>query len=328
MRVAVSVSVAVGVIALFAATQPAADAAPEEKPFPVAKQTILREEGAVYYVDGRQKIAAGIEIAVQKDIHIKGRGNAVLEVEGELQLHGVSAREIILEGVTIELAPAFQECRIDMCIFRNGGGVRTAPEKASVGRLFIENTTFSDSAQLDIVFAGDQVDLQASSSNAPVRIRAATPEGASKNSVKLMVMNNGALNGGLVVENVADVTVRTNLLRGPNTTFQDCGVVIFDANKVESSVLEFRQSKPGNFGRTKMQKCDVYTDKIVVFAPRDPKTLERFPVDKCWFKGVTDKKQLLSTVFVDAADDPRCGVQVEIAKVMERPLELAGALNR
>ncbi len=335
MRVFPRVVAALATAAVLAAGSAAGAAAPEEEPLPVGKQAILRKEGATYFVEGRQKVAAGIELAIQKDVKIVGRGkDAVLEVEGELQVHGVKDREVVFENVTIELAPKFTEIHIDMCKFR-GGGIRTAQEKASVGRLFIENSYFEGSAVLDVVWAGDNIDLQRIWSDRPVRVRGVVPEGATRNTVKLMVMNccpmpqgSFVLNGGLVVEGIADVTVRTNLLRGPPTVFKNCPVVIFDANKVESAGVEFRQDRPGCFGQTKIQKCDMYTTKVLAWSPRNEKDMETIPVDKCWFKGETDRKKLLSTVFNDADDDPTSGVRFNLLKVMDRPLELAGSLNR
>ena len=37
-------------------------------PLPTKRSTILRKEGVVYFVEGRQKIPRGCEISVQKDV--------------------------------------------------------------------------------------------------------------------------------------------------------------------------------------------------------------------------------------------------------------------
>ena len=92
---------------------------PKEVPFPTRRSTILRKQGTVYYIEGTHRIPKNVEISCQKDVHIRGRGkNPVLEVEGSLQVHGVRAREVIFEGVTIRTARKFEDVHLDMCIFR------------------------------------------------------------------------------------------------------------------------------------------------------------------------------------------------------------------
>jgi len=65
-------------------------AAEEPRPLPVRTSITLNRDGAVYFVEGRQKIPWGAEINVQKRIEIVGRGDdAVLEVAGALNLVGL-----------------------------------------------------------------------------------------------------------------------------------------------------------------------------------------------------------------------------------------------
>ena len=92
---------------------------PRTVPFPTEKSTILREEKVVYTVSGRVKIPEGVEISCQKDVKVVATGpSAVIEVEGALKIHGVSDREVIFEGVTIELAAKFLDAHLDMAMVR------------------------------------------------------------------------------------------------------------------------------------------------------------------------------------------------------------------
>ncbi len=315
-------------------------AADDEVPFPVSRSQILRKEGTVYYVEGTQRIPKGVEISCQKDVRIRGRGpNAVLEVEGSLQVHGVSAREVIFEDVLVRTAPNVQDLQLDMCIFRGAGGVTTAAEMPSEGKIFLEHVTLEASCRLELAFTRGNIDLSSVKAGSTVRIVGAVPEGAPNDDVKLKVRD-CSFTGGLEVLGVRDVTVRINRLLGARSTFQDCEKFDFDGNKVTSKVLEFRQSAQGGFGATTISKCDLYCERIEVYAPANGSRGDTVRMDKCWFKGaVTDEKQLHATVLVDASDTPEPpkqgaeqpapnGARIALKNVQERPLELAGAIER
>lgn len=327
MRV-VPVAAALALSALAAHPASAKDPVVAEKPFPVDRGQILREEGVTYVVEGRKRIPKGVEISCQKDVYVIGKGkDAILEVEGSLQVHGVSSREVIFENVWIEPQAQFEELRLDKCIFRSGGGIRTIPKEGVEGRFFLENSTFSSPTSVSGTFCAGEQDLHATTFSNAVTLKAVTPKGASGNRCQLFA-NGCTFTGGLSVEGYSDVTIRTNTLQGAKASFKDCLKLVFDANKVESSVLEIRQSEPGRFKDARMEKCDVYTPRIVLWAPVKQGLNETLVCDKCWFKGVTDEKALRSTVFVDGDDDPKCGVRIRFQKIGEKPLELAGSKNR
>ncbi|HEU4394583.1 MAG TPA: hypothetical protein VFS92_03395, partial [Planctomycetota bacterium] len=194
----------------------------------MGKTTILREEGVVYEVDGRQRIPKGVSISCQKDVHIRGKGpSAVIEVEGTLELQGVSKREVILEGVTIEPCEKFQEVNIDSSIFRGGGGIRTPSGRASEGKLFVELCDFVSPARLDVTLSGGSIDLVSSTFHERVSIRAVDPSPETRNKVRLVVRGcqgptaYSGFYGGLVVENVADVVVQLSRVAGPLTAIRD-----------------------------------------------------------------------------------------------------------
>ena len=104
----------------------------KEKPFPVDRSAILREGYVRYVVEGKNTIPVRVDISIQKNVYVVAKGEgATLRVEGGLKVHGVGLREVIFEGVTIELPAKLKDVRLDTAIFRNGGGVVTAPREVT-----------------------------------------------------------------------------------------------------------------------------------------------------------------------------------------------------
>jgi hypothetical protein len=310
----------------------------DARPLPVSRTTIL-PSGGVYFVEGRVRIPKGTEITVQKDSKLVGRGEegGIIEVEGELEIHGVLDSVVPLEDVTIVLMPKFGNVHTDMVVFKGAKskGILCAHDMAVDGKLFVENTHFEGEATVNVTVVSNEVDLQRCVFHNKVTVKGADAPGATSNRVKLMVMNNGStaksagsFYKGLHVEHVGDVTVRTNVFKGEKVTFVDCPDVAFDANHLKCKVLEFIQSASGRFGKTSITKCDVQCEKIVLSAPADPKKPESIPCDKCWFGGETREKVIREKFFTDRDDDPACGVTVDLQKVMEKPLQLAGSVTR
>lgn len=304
-------------------------------PFPTKKTTILRKEGTVYYVEGRQRIPKGCQISCQKDVKIVARGkNAVLEVEGELKIHGVQDREVIIEGIWVEPAERFGAIQLDMVIFRDGGGVRTPARKTSSGKLVVENTTFNGGATLNVAMSSGTLDIRSTAAYSQLTIRAVPEEGKKKSSLVLAIIGNynqmggdgGGFVGGLSVQGVHKPTVRATRIAGGRCEFVDCPGTTFDGNKVNSNLLSFQNTVPGLFKGTKLQKCDIYSPRVSFRAPKGGK--ETVVIDKCWFRGLTKKKDILERVIRDSGDDPENGVTVKFRKINTRPLELAGAIDR
>jgi hypothetical protein len=310
-----------------------------EIPFPVEKTAILRTNKVVYVVEGRRKITEGVEITVQKDVYVVGKGEgAVIEVEGALKVHGVGAREVIFENVTIELAPEFRDVQMDMAIFRKGAAVRTPEGKAVDGKFMIELIDFEDDALLDLTFQKGSIYISGVCSDAPMKLRAVDPAAAEENKVKLFMLgcaqfppDHPGLVGGLIVEGFHDATVRISRLGGPLSACRNCKSLIFDGNKVNSDKLEFIQVDAGGFRKTKIMKCDVYSQKVTFYSGKvDEKTVDRIKVDRCWFKGIRDPKVVHAKVIEDAEDDEsRHNMsRVILGKLLKRPLELAGSWDR
>lgn len=332
MRTTLAVALAWGL----AAVAHAEDAA--QKPLPVDRTTIL-PSGGVYVVEGRVRIPKGIEITMQKDTKLVGRGrDATIEIVGELKIHGVADSKVIVEGVTFEVQEKFGELRLDMTkVSGSSRGVVSPKGKAVDGRIMVMNTEFEGAAGLDVTMIANEVDLQRVYVRAPVRVKAVDPEGTPGNRVKLNLLNNytgpttvepGALMGGVLVENVHEVIVRACRIAGEKASFSDCDEVTFDANQVLCSSVEITQSAAGRFGRTSISKCDVRCQTIRLHAPAAPGKTEIVPVDKCWFDGETDETVIRTKYLRDKDDDAKCGVRADVTKPMERPLELAGKIKK
>jgi hypothetical protein len=308
-----------------------------EKPLPVERTAILPSENVTYTVEGRVRIGKSTVLKIQKDTKIvgKGQGGGTIELEGQLWICGVTDSKVTLQDVTIEVQPKFDTLHTDMVIFAGTSAGVVSPKDVPVdGRIFVENTDFGLAATVDVAMINNNIDVQRCTCACPVRVKAVDPPGSTGNKVRLMVMNNGEgkpggrLSGGLVVEHVADVTVRTNIIAGGKTSFVDCGAVAFDTNYVQCKELEFVQSAAGRFGKTWMSKCDVQCGKITLTAPLDAKHPDKMPCDKCWFGGETKEKTVRDKYFVDHEKNPDSGVSVDITKIMEKPLQLAGTVTR
>lgn len=303
--------------------------ADDQVPFPT-KTCILREGGVVYFVDGRQRIPKGARISCQKNVKVVGQGaGAVIEVEGDLKVHGVSAREVIFENVWIEPQARFGAIQLDMTVFR-GGGIRVPKEHPADGKLVIENSTFGGGAALDVTMAGGELGIRASSFQSLVAIKAVKEEGQRRASLKVDVIGNyginGGLAGGLMMEGCHKPTVRNTRIAGAKCAFLDCTGLTFDGNKVNSDLLLLQATVSGCFRGTKVQKCDIYSARVSFRAPPDAK--ETVILDKCWFKGLTKKADILEQVIQDGGDDAQNGVTAKFRKINDRPLELAGSVDR
>jgi hypothetical protein len=306
----------------------------EEEPLPLGKTVTPSRTGVTYFVEGRQTIAWGTEITIPQGARLVGRPGSVLVVEGSLQVRGADLREVVIENLLIEPGARFEEIRLDTVLF-TGGGLKTGATPAD-GHVVIENSDLNRGTHLDLTMTGGHVDLLNATFHEPVRIRAAAPEGG-RCTVKVNLSGcyydpgrrqskrssqSGFVNG-LAVQGIPDAAVRNCRLSGDKAEFVDCACVTFDGNVVNTAELVFRQSAPGAFLRTKVQKCDIYTPRVVFHAPPG-KSKERVPLDRCWFRGLTRSQEISERIIRDGNDEAQCGVYVVLGKVNDRPLELAG----
>jgi hypothetical protein len=163
-----------------------------------------------------------------------------------------------------------------------------------------------------------------SNCSGPLRIRG-TPGKDGANRLKAVVR--GSKTYGIEALGVGDLTVRLSGLRSDPLLFRDCAVLCLDGCKVEGKELRLEQTKAGGFARTQVMKCDLYPKVLAFRAPADPKRDDAVVLDKCWFEGIVDPKGIAERIR-DSADDPKSNVHASALNPQERPLEMAGALNR
>jgi hypothetical protein len=308
-----------------------------QAPFPVAASTTLRADGAVYTVTGRQVIPKSVTITSLRAMTLQGRGeNAVLVVAGALDIKAALGGKNVIEGVTIELEPECKSLYLGNVDFVGSGGVRTAEKKPGTARIYMEFVNFGYGTSLALEASAGEIDLQASTSSAPVRVRGHELNEKKPNRVKLNVLTcmgtlpGSGLHGGLVVENVHDVTVRNCDLAGAETRFVDCRVLDFDGNNARSAVVEFRQSQPRRFDKTKIHNTDFRSPRVVVFAPAEGKPeddkKEHLTLESCWFLGLVDAEAICGSRVQDRRLDPKNGVWITFRSTSAKALKLGGDL--
>jgi hypothetical protein len=322
-----------GVTLAIALAAPFAGAAAQDglTPFPVSASTVLKTDGAVYAIQGRQVIEEKISIASQRAITLVGEGtDAVLVVRGALELKAVLGGKNHIQNLVIEVAPSCRSLYLSSCTFEDAGGVRSATEGPSQAKVFLEFAIFNYGTSLSLTQSGGEIAIQGCTSIPPIELRGVARSEKQPNLTKVGVLAcrsaqpNGGLQGGLIVEGVSNLTVRHSTLAGEVTRLVDCATLDFDGNNVCSKKIEFRQSKPGGFAKSELHNCDFQMSRIVIFSPAQPKKTEDVALDNCWFGGREDPGMIHSTLIQDHADDPANGVVVVLTKILALPLERGG----
>lgn len=300
-------------------------------PFPVSANTVLKSDGGVYSVKGRQVIEDKISIASQRAITLVGEGEgAVLVVRGALELKAVLGGKNTIQNLVIEVAPSCRSLYLSNCTFSDSGGVRSAAEGPSLAKVFLEFVIFNFGTSLSLTQSGGEIAIQGCTSITPVELHGVARSEKQPNLTKVGVLAcrsaqpKGGLQGGLIIEGVSNLTVRHSTLAGEVTRLVDCATLDFDGNNVCSKTIEFRQSKPGGFAKSELHNCDFQLCRIVIFSPAQPKKTEDVALDNCWFGGREDPGMIHSTLIQDHADDPANGVVVVLTKILALPLERGG----
>ena len=301
------------------------------EPFPVSKTTTLKTDGLVFHVEGRQRIPSNVKIASWRAIEIRGQGGeAVLEVEGVLELKAVTGGRVQVRDVWIEPMPECRSLYLANTTFHGSGGIRPSPEGPCAPQIYMEFLELGPGTSLELDMTAGSVDLQASIARAPVRFTGLRPSPKKPNGTKVEVLTckskkKGGLNGGLLVEGMRDVLVRNCDLAGERTAFVDCEKLDFDGNNSRSRLTEFRHSDYGGLKKTKIHNCDFRSPRVVTWTPvKTEGRAERLLMDHCWIGGWTDPDSILAEVIEDSSRDPTSGVRVDFRKLRERPFGLGG----
>ena len=303
-------------VLLVLATSRPAGAEDKTKPLPHTRTSLVKAEGKVYTVEGRITIPRGVEITLQKGVIVRRTGSekAVIEVAGSLVVHGISGTEVKFQGVQIEPLPKVQQLHLDMCKMESGSSVIAPKDRPTSGILTIENCDFSGS-RVEIAATSGKVKLMTISSGSPVvltGVDVGDRKCKAQASVRTCKLN------GIKIENFADVTLRSNLLRSSPVQFTDNRVFMFDSNRVDAGAMTFRSTEPKGLKKLKFTKNDLFCLNITFFAPRVGKSRSRVILDKCYFGGTTDPDKI-AEVIKDGEDDEANGTRVLVKKAMKRP---------
>jgi hypothetical protein len=290
-------------------------AAPREIPLPTSRTTVLKDTSVVYVVEGRQTIPPGVEITGQKGIRIRGKDGAVLEVKGGFVVHGIAGTQVLISGVRIEPAESVQQIHLDECKMQYAT-VATAEGKTTGGMITIENCNFSSAKGVDVAMTAGKLKIMSVIGSFGARIKGVDPESGT-NRVQAMVYV-CKLTGGLEIENVYDVVVRSTLLGGTPMLLRGNRTLLFDSNRVSASPLVIEQPRIGEFGGTTITKCDFHMQTLRIFSPAEEGKGDVVALDKCWFSAGTDA-DAIGKVIEDAADDPKNGVKVRLKNPNAKP---------
>lgn len=320
-----------------APTAGARAADPESRPFPVDRTTILRDDTAVFHVEGRRRIPKNVEITVLKGVQILGRGEgATLEVEGRLKIHGVEGKPVVLADVVIEPQPVFQEIKVSQIDLKGRAGITNPADKPCAGYFMIELVTFPAAPGLDLTMSGGTLEMATVSSRVPVSVKAVDTPGTTKgNAVKVEIRGcaqdaqfaRTGLQGGLTIESADEVIVRLSRLGGMVKIHDWRKSLIFDGNKVDAYELALTQPVAGRFRLAQLFKCDVYSEKVRFSAPpakpgeTEDVTFERFHFARA---AGTDRASVMKVVEDGTANPAENGVRAKVGKLNDRPLELGG----
>jgi len=321
-------AMAVIVASAFFGTSAAADAA---KPLPVNRTQIVKD--GTFYVEGRARIAAGVEITIQKNTKIVAKdAEAVIEVEGRLTVQGNSAAVVVFEGVTVELQPKFEEILLNTMEFRGKSkGIVTKDEALCDGRVRLIDVTFNDQSTLRTVLTNTAtVDLRGLQWFSRLELKAAVAPGAKASGVKLAMKECRAQrnwNSALRVDGFASVEIRASELGGDDATFVDCGSVAIDACYLFCKKVGFDEPVSGRWGACKIQNCDLHCKEIVLASP-EAANPEKMKIEYCWFAGETVVSAIKQKFITDHDKDPKIGVCASVERPAGKALQLTWTIMR
>jgi hypothetical protein len=346
--------IAILALASLAALAPQ-DAPPplREGALPVEKSSTLKDDGQIWYVSGRQRIRSNVELKSLRAVRIVAQGEeAVIEVEGLLDLRAATGGFIHFENVVIEPMPGCKGLVLLNCYFQ-GGGLRTAREGPCKTDVLLHSSNFAERARLDLELLGGDFNMLSCSFREPVAFRGATEDEKSRNALKLHITNcqgrqprggrgGGAgrgggeggpqvgtpapfgFAGGLKIEGVRTVMVRNCSVAGDESLFADCGDLVFDNNLAISKRVEFRSSTPKGFGGVTIATTDFDCDRLVLFQPKSLSAPQKVRLESCWFDGRLDEQRILAEIVEDATNNPESGVSASFFKIQEAPLGFGG----
>lgn len=291
------------------------------KPLPV-RRSVIMPSGGTYYVEGRQVIKWGQELSIQKGTRIEGRGkDPTLVVRGALQVRGVDGKPVRFDNIIFEVAEKCERVHFEQ-VKLSGCEIRTPKDTSCLARVHLEEVELLASS-VNLLLGKGEVTVLNSKIAGPFTLATKALKGKDKPVVKAL-LNGSNIERDLFITGLNELVIRSCSVTGNAVRFLDCAILTFDGNIVKSPAVIFEQSAAGRFKKTKVGKCDFHATKLYFKAPRNGKKKDKIPCDKCWFGGVTNKKEILASYIVDGTSDEKTGAYIVFRKINKRELKLGG----
>lgn len=283
-------------------------AALAEEPLPLNRSAKL--QGKTFTLTGRHALGKGVRITLGPGTRVVGRGkNAVIDLEGSIQVAGEPGAEVVFENVWINLTWKFAGLRIKHAKFLKSGGVSVPHERETRGKAYLEHVTMTKEASVWVTFHEGSIELRHVTSESTCQIAAT----ASDRNVKLDMFacrftsssDPKVIKGGLRTHHVKEVRIENTHFGGLSSSFTGGVKLALEGCRFAGRGVSFRQPTKGRIGKIKIAKCDFGKDTGVTFeGPRGGK--ERVTLKECYFGGIADPKTILGRI---VAKDCRVAVK-------------------
>lgn len=324
----------------------AAVPAVQEGPLPFPDSTItVKTDDSQFFVRGRCVLPRNAKVALLRRARVEGNPGkgedgaveeAVIEVSGTLELKAVTGGNVILRNVWLELTPECKSIYLADVNFVGGGGIRASEKGASTADVYIENVEFTGGATLSMACSAGTITVSSVHADAPAALIGAprSERVDSKANIRVLNCQGGrrgewkGMAGGLTMTGVKSAVVQFSYLGGKASRFADNGKLSFQGNNVQSKLIEFEYSRPGQFKKAAVSGCDFRSDEVRFLAPINGTKTERVAVKDCWFTSGTDAEAILTKQVLDTTRNEKSSAAVSLKKIKEAPVGLGGNASR
>jgi len=293
----------------------------QSQAFPT-KSTTFKTDGLEFEVGGRTKIPRNADVINLRHCRIVGKGDAVLDVSGYLELKCVTGGNTVLKDVWIELAPDCKELYLSGVVFEGSGGIRPSEAGPSRARVYMEATRFKSGTSFLFETTSGKVTLSGCTTQGPFTVRGRAKDAKGGNKTELQILNLNAYEG-ITIENVRKSVVISSMIGGKESNFIDCEALNFASNLAKSEIFTFTQTRPKKFGKTKIKSTDFLAKSILFSAPaKKPGQAERVRFDGCYFEDGYTPEGVRARIITDIGKDEKVAVLATFKKLQEKPLGL------
>ena len=297
----------------------ASSVAAQTQAFPT-KSATFKTDGLQFEVDGRTKIPRNADVINLRHCRITGKGEAVLEVSGYLELKCVTGGSTVLRDVWIELAPDSKEIYLSGVVFEGSGGIRPSEAGPSKARIYMEAARFKGGASFFLETTSGKVTLSGCTMQGPFTVQGRAKDAKGGNKTELQLLSLTAYEG-ITIENVRKSLVISSMIGGKESNFIDCEALDFASNLAKSETFTFTQTRPKKFGKTKIKNTDFLAKSILFSAPaKKPGQAERVRFDGCYFEDGYTPEGVRARIITDIGKDEKIAVLATFKKLQEKPL--------